>query len=267
MFTLAEEIPETTSGNRSAEYEQPLTERMRTFLRLEFLYQQMLFHSETESDWSSRAAISSLLEITAILMRGDVRSELMKELERQIEQLRRYQSQPGVDAARLQRLLNNLMQLRTELGDVGPHYLQPIKDSEFLSAIKHRSAIPGGTCEFDLPDYSHWLGLPYQRRLADLDRWIRVLRPLCDTVMELMWLAREGANVEDRVANSGMYQYSIGKDVPCRLLRVIVLPGCPFYPEISGSPQRFTIRFMQWSDTENRAVQTQSDVRFQISTC
>ena len=37
-------------------YEQPLNERMRTFLRLEFLYTQATYHSESPSPWSSRAA-------------------------------------------------------------------------------------------------------------------------------------------------------------------------------------------------------------------
>ena len=36
-------------------YEQPLNERMRTFLRLEFLYTQATFHSEFDSAWSARA--------------------------------------------------------------------------------------------------------------------------------------------------------------------------------------------------------------------
>ena len=46
-------------------YEQPVSERMRTFMRLEFLYQQMLYNGELETDWSTRATISSLLEIMA----------------------------------------------------------------------------------------------------------------------------------------------------------------------------------------------------------
>ncbi len=65
-------------------YEQPLNERMRTFLRLDFLYQQALFHEEREDAWSTRAAVGSLLEILAITARGDVRSEVLKELERQM---------------------------------------------------------------------------------------------------------------------------------------------------------------------------------------
>jgi len=41
------------------DYEQPLTERMRTLMRLEFLYQQLLYNTELESDWAMRAATST----------------------------------------------------------------------------------------------------------------------------------------------------------------------------------------------------------------
>ena len=64
-----------------AHYEQPLSERMRTFLRLEFLYHPMLRNSERDDDWATRATISTLLEILAILARGDVRSEIYNELD------------------------------------------------------------------------------------------------------------------------------------------------------------------------------------------
>ncbi|HLA71559.1 MAG TPA: hypothetical protein VK624_08630, partial [Steroidobacteraceae bacterium] len=47
-------------------FEQPLNERMRTFLRLDFLYSQALYHNEMQSQWGSRAAMGSLLDILAI---------------------------------------------------------------------------------------------------------------------------------------------------------------------------------------------------------
>ena len=65
-------------------YEQPLNERMRTFLRLEFLYTQATYHSELPNPWSARAAVASLLEILAITARGDSRSDVLKELERHV---------------------------------------------------------------------------------------------------------------------------------------------------------------------------------------
>ena len=105
---------------------------------------------ELEADFATRATTSSLLEIIAILLRGDVRSDVHKELDRQIEALQRFQSQPEVDARRLATLIASLAASRDELDHAGTNFLQPLKDCEFLSSIKHRSAIPGGTCEFDL---------------------------------------------------------------------------------------------------------------------
>ena len=78
-------------------FEQPLHERMRTFLRLDFLYNQALYHNEMASQWGSRAAVSCLIDILAIATRGDVRSDVLKELERQLGSLNEFQSKPGVD--------------------------------------------------------------------------------------------------------------------------------------------------------------------------
>ena len=257
----------THPARAAANYEQPLSERMRTFLRLEFLYQQMLYNAEGESDWATRATIATLLEMLSILSRGDVRSEVHKELDLQIAALQRYQSQPGVDGRRLESLIRNLASNRAELGRVGTSYLQPIKESEFLSAIKHRSAIPGGTCEFDLPEYNHWLRQPFARRQEDLAAWQAAIRPVCDAVSELLWLIRESAQPKEKLAINGMYQHSMQKDSHCKLLRVTLPGDSQLFPEISGSQHRFTVRFLEWSTINRRAVQTGHDVTFRLSIC
>lgn len=267
MAKPASSIAPAFVGRRLAEYEQPLNERMRTFLRLEFLYQQMLYNSELESDWATRAATSSLLEIMAILTRGDVRSDVHKELDHQIESLERFVSQPGVDTRRLDTLLGNLLESRNEVDSAGTQFLQPLKDCEFLNAIKHRSSIPGGSCEFDLPEYNHWLRQPFARRLQDLQGWLGVIRPVCDAVVELLWLIRETAQPLEKTAINGMYQHNMQKHLLCRLLRVTLSEDSPLYPEISASQHRFTVRFLEWSSIGRRAVQTGHDVHFQLSIC
>jgi cell division protein ZapD len=248
-------------------YEQPVSERMRTFMRLEFLYQQMLYNSELESNWATRATISGLLETTAILSRGDVRSEVHKELDHQLDVLQRFQSQPGVDVRRLDTLIRNLIESRAEVDNIGTRYLQTLKESDFLNGIKNRSAIPGGTCEFDLPEFSHWLRQPHVRRQEDLSKWIGAIRPLCDAVTEVLWLIRESAQPTDKLAINGMYQHSMQKDANCRLLRINLPGDSTLYPEISGSQHRFTVRFLEWSTIDSRALQTGHDVPFQLSIC
>lgn len=267
MAKPASNIAPDAAHSGPTHYEQPVSERMRTFMRLEFLYQQMLYNSELESTWAARATIAGLLEIVAILSRGDVRSEVHKEVDHQLDVLQRFQSQPGVDARRLDSLIRNLIESRADVDGIGTSFLQALKESDFLNAIKNRSAIPGGTCEFDLPEYSHWLRQPYERRQLDLSRWIGAIRPLCDAVSEVLWLIRESAQPTDKLAINGMYQHNMQKDAHCRLLRINLPDGSSLYPEISGSQHRFTVRFLEWSTIDSRAVQTGHDVPFQLSIC
>ena len=267
MAKPASQISPPYIGRRLAEYEQPLNERMRTFLRLEFLYQQLLYNSEIDADWATRAALSSLLEIMAILTRGDVRSDVHKELDHQIESLERFESQPDVDPRRLDALMRNLLESRSEVNTAGTQFLQPLKDCEFLASIKHRSSIPGGTCEFDLPEYNHWLRQPFERRQQDMHEWLSALRPVCDAVIELLWLIRESSQALEKTAINGMYQHNMQKHNQCRLLRVTLPDDSSLYPEISASQHRFTVRFLEWTSIDSRAVQTGHDVSCHLSIC
>ncbi len=248
-------------------YEQPLNERMRTFLRLEFLYTQAAYHSESPSPWSSRAAVSSLLEILAITARGDSRSDVLKELERQVNILKEYQTKTGVDPARLKSLMSNLVKLRSDLSSIGGNYMAPLRDSEFLSAVKHRSAIPGGTCDFDLPDYSYWLSRPAEIRAAEFNNWLSLIRPLCDSIAELLWLTRQEAKRKSEVAVGGIFQLQFDRENPCQLVRITLPSDTDLFPEISGNQHRCTIRFLNWLDATARPAHIEVDVPFLLTCC
>ena len=87
------ERPDAASGTSPLIFEQPLNERMRTFLRLDYLYNQALYHNEKASQWGSRAAVSSLIDILAISTRSDVRADVLKEIERHLSQLEGFSTQ------------------------------------------------------------------------------------------------------------------------------------------------------------------------------
>ena len=260
-------VPSADAARRAIVYEMPLNERMRNFLRLDFLYHQAVHHHTRSDPWSTRAAVDSLLEILAITSRADLRGEVLKDLERQMSQLSTFGSRPGVDAGRLRMLLTKMHRLREELGSSGALFLAKLRDSEFLNAIKHRSTIPGGTCEFDLPDYTHWLNQPDEMRGADFANWLAVIRPLGDAVAELLWITREQAKSRPEVAKGGVFQLTLGRDVPVQMIRVGLPQGTDLYPEISGSQYRCSVRFLIWQDAATRAVQTTEDVAFTLSTC
>ena len=253
--------------DRTLIFEQPLNERMRTFLRLDFLYSQALYHNESGSQWGTRAAVTSLIDILAIITRSDVRSDALKELERQLTLLAEFQSKPGVDAGRLKTLIGNLTRLRSELLNTGIANLQPLKDSDFLNAIKHRSSIPGGTCEFDLPDYLYWLSQPDEVRVRAFNQWLTVLRPLCDAVSELIWLTRQNGRTRQETAQGGNFTITFDRENPLQMLRIALPASMGLYPEVSGSHHRCNVRFLSWKGLGERATQADSDVKFVLTTC
>ncbi|HEY5565890.1 MAG TPA: cell division protein ZapD, partial [Gammaproteobacteria bacterium] len=90
MIEYPAEVAHPQLNADSITFEQPLNERMRTFLRLEFLYRQATFHAGDSTDFGARAAVGSLLEILTIVGRGDVRADVLKELDRHAELLSQY---------------------------------------------------------------------------------------------------------------------------------------------------------------------------------
>jgi cell division protein ZapD len=248
-------------------FEQPLNERMRTFLRLDFLYSQALYHNEMQSQWGSRAAMGSLIDILAIAARSDVRADVMKELERHLAQLNVFQSKPGVDSARLRTVMSNLLRLRADLVACGSNYLASLKDSEFLSAIKHRSAIPGGTCEFDLPDFFYWLNQETQQRSRSFNEWLTTLRPLCDAIAELLWITRQHGKPRQEIARGGVYHITFERDTPIQLVRIALPANSGLYPETSGSHYRCSVRLLAWNGLQTRPQQTTDDVPFTLTCC
>lgn len=265
MVDPAHDLTDTARDPAIIAFEQPLTERMRTFLRIEFLFEQASHHSKETTQFGTRAAIASLLEVLTILNRGDIRSEVIKELERQSELLERYRKTPGVDSARLDELIGQLSSLKTELAEAGPQLMNPFKECEFLNTVRHRSAIPGGTCAFDLPDYAYWLHQPYGERKRQLGEWLDKLRRVCDPVAQVLWLTRETAQPVERVAAGGLYQHSLPRTEQFNLVRVLMPAHGGIFPEISAGQHRFNVRFVKWQGVDKRAVQVDHDVRFVLA--
>jgi cell division protein ZapD len=267
MVKIASELSGTSLKEETLEFEQPLSERMRTFLRIDFLYQQLLYHAQDLTGFSARATIGTLLEILAILSRGDVRSEALKELERHTGILSSYSRRRNVNLERVKVLLGNVETLRSALAESTPQFMTSVKECEFLNMIKHRSLIPGGTCMFDLPDYAYWLRLPLTERTNQLDEWTRGLRTVCNAVSEVLWLTRHTSEPVEQIATGGMYQHSMDRGEQPLLVRVLVAADVGTFPKISAGKHRFTVHFVTWKGIDTRPKQVTEDIPFRLALC
>ena len=248
-------------------YEQPLNERMRTFLRMEYLFDQLTHYSSGTSEWDNRNAILTLSEIVEFITRSDIKSELIKELERHAATLNALTNSPAVDSNRLSAILNKIDDFLGTLRDSSYQPGQILRQNEFLMSIKQRNSIPGGTCNFDIPGYFYWLNKSPQTKAADLEYWQSDLLLLKDSIKLSLQMIRNSNTPSKEQAERGFYQQQIEANVACHLVRVVLPHDSKYYPEISGGKHRFAIRFMEQPDTSDRPLQTKDTVQFQLHCC
>ena len=248
-------------------YEQPLSERIRTFLRLEHLFAKAEHALRSIDPWSSRATLEAVIDIMAVLSRADLKKEIIKELERHAATLQGLSRNPNVDPGRLQDVLDSvkaqLGSLRTDENSWG----QELRDDELLSTVRQRSTITAGTCNFDLPALHYWLQASADQRVNDLQHWLRSYDLLNSSVSLCLKLVRESSIATQEVAPSGFYQRTLETSTPCQMIRVCVMDDARCFPEISAGKHRFTVRFMRPMATSDRPAQTNADVEFDLHCC
>jgi cell division protein ZapD len=246
-------------------YEQPLNERIRTFLRLEHLMAQLNQHLSGEDILSSQGAINTLIELFSLSMRGDLKSELMKELERQISNLNRLEHDPEVDQSRLAAVIGKQRHLITKLHSMSGQLGQELKENDFLNSIRQRSAVPGGTCDFDLPAYHYWLNRSVEERHDQIRSWSQPFVQVEEAIGQILELIRDSAIPELKIAENGFYQQALDPSRPYQLIRILLPRECGFFPEISAGKHRFSVRFLELGDLNERPGQIDESVEFLLA--
>jgi cell division protein ZapD len=246
-------------------YEYPLNERVRALLRIEDLLDRMAHHLGGEHAWDHHATLMTLFEILEVCSRGDLKSDVLQELERNKQSLLAFRGSTAVDGEKLEAMLAQLDLAYGELvatsGKTGAH----VRENEWLSAVRSRAIIPGGTCEFDLPSYHAWLQSPLSARRADLAAWIAPLKPLGDGMHALLRLLREAGTARETVATGGVFSQDI-KAKTYQLMRVRIDPALGVVPEISANKYMLHIRFVE-AGTVARPNARLADVPFTLALC
>ncbi|MEA9391795.1 cell division protein ZapD [Acerihabitans sp. TG2] len=221
-------------------FEHPLNEKMRTWLRLEFLLQQ-LYHCPTLNDISSALPFfRTIADLLDVLERGDVRTEMLKELERQQQKMLQWDGVPGVDSERVQTLRRELKNSAAVLMSV-PRLGQALREDRLIISVRARLSIPGGCCSFDLPGLHIWLHLPQEQRDSQTTIWLKTLDPLRNALTMVLDLVRHTEPFKNLISLNGFFQDN-AEDAD--LLRLRIPLQYQLYPQVSGYKTRYAIRFL-----------------------
>ena len=238
-------------------FEHPLNEKMRTWLRIEFLIQQLTVNLPIADHAGALHFFRNVSELLDVFERGEVRTELLKELDRQQRKLQTWIGVPGVDQSRIEALIQQLKAAGSVLISA-PRIGQFLREDRLIALVRQRLSIPGGCCSFDLPTLHIWLHLPQAQRDSQVETWIASLNPLTQALTMVLDLIRQSAPFRKQTSLNGFYQDNGGDADLLRLL------DSQLYPQISGHKSRFAIRFMPL-DTENGQVPERLD--FELACC
>jgi len=241
-------------------FEHPLNEKMRTWLRIEFLLQQL--DSALPINESARALhfFRNIGDLLDVFERGEIRSEILKELGRQQRKLLSWSEVPGVDMQRIETFRQQLEKNGTILM-AAPRLGQILREDRLIALVRQRLSIPGGCCSFDLPTLHLWLNMSQTLRDEQVENWMTSLIPVRQSLDLILEIIRQSSPFRKQTSLNGFYQNSSDE---ADLLRLQLSLDEPVYPQISGHKNRFAIRFMPL-DAENGVVPERMD--FELACC
>jgi cell division protein ZapD len=235
-------------------------------LRLEHLFDRLGQLAPRETAVDHHYAIATIFEIMEVASRADLKSDLLKDLERQKAQLNSYRGNPSISEKALDEVVDKIDHAFAGLNQLPGKAGHALTANEWLMSIRSRISIPGGTCEFDLPGYYAWQQHDPSRRRADLARWIALLLPLAEALTVLLGLLRDSGVAQRVNAPAGQFQQSLPAGRTYHLMRVRLDPQGGLVPEITGHRLMVSVRLMR-QDSEGRLRPDTADGSFELTLC
>jgi cell division protein ZapD len=256
----------TTGKNSVILYEYPFNERIRTYLRLEHLFVRLAQLMSRDDAIDHHFALATIFEVMDVGARADLKSDVMKDLDKQKQILNGYRGNPAIAEGVLDQVIGQLDQCFAALNGLTGKAGQALTENDWLMSIRSRVGIPGGTCEFDLPAYYAWQHLPVAQRQADLQRWASTLAPLAESIQLLLKMLRDSGAPQKVIAVGGQFQQNLPQGRTFQLLRLALDPSQDVIPEISGNRLMVSIRLMQHGD-DDRLHASSADGAFELTLC
>ncbi|MEN9982169.1 MAG: hypothetical protein RI918_138 [Pseudomonadota bacterium] len=247
-------------------YEYPFNERIRTYLRLEHLFNRLGELSSRESALDHHYALTTIFEVMDVGSRADLKSDVMKDLEKQKQVFNSYRGNPAIAEGALDDVIHELEHCFSALNNLAGKAGQSLTENDWLMSVRSRMGIPGGTCEFDLPAYYAWQNMACSRRQKDISRWSEPLTPLANAIFLLLKILRESGSAQKMIATGGQFQQNLPQGKPYQLLRMRIDASLDLIPEISGNRLIVMIRLMR-QDSEERLHPSTEDAAFELTLC
>ena len=249
------------SDNQVSLYEEPVQEKIRKFIKIEFLLNKIYYFKGKDDKSENYIALLALCELYEILSRSDIKSELIREIETQNSYFQSIKEMPQADSSKLNSVLEKQNILLKLIYSNEVNYLDHLgRDILFKTVLKN--------CFTQLQPASidFWLSRDILIRETQIDLWLEPLIFIKRSIDFILEVVRKSGRFEDRMAEKGFFIEKLDPKKNILLIRVTLTSDLYYYPQISVGKQRLTIMFMT-KDDKNNLIPYQEDLSFILTTC
>ena len=249
------------SDNQVSIYEEPVQEKVRKFIKIEFLFNKLFYFKHKENKNDNYIALLALCELYGILSRSDIKSELIREIENQNNYFKKIKEIPEANSEKLSSVLEKQKVLLQLIHGVESNYLEYLDNDILFKTIAKNSINP-----LQPTSVEFWLSRDIVLRENQINLWTEPLLFIKKSVDFILEVIRKSGRFEDKLAEKGFFIEKLDPKKNILLIRITLTSDLYYYPQISVGKQRLNIMFMS-KDDKNNLISHKEDVAFILTTC
>ena len=249
------------SDNQVSIYEEPVQEKIRKFIKIEFLFNKLFYFKHKENKHDNYIALLALCELYEILSRSDIKSELIREIENQNNYFKKIKEIPEANSEKLSSVLEKQKVLLQLIHGIESNYLEYLENDILFKTIAKNSINP-----LQPTSVEFWLSRDIVLRENQINLWTEPLLFIKKSVDFILEVIRKSGRFEDKLAEKGFFIEKLDPKKNILLIRITLTSDLYYYPQISVGKQRLNIMFMS-KDDKNNLISHKEDVTFILTTC
>ena len=249
------------SDNQVSIYEEPVQEKIRKFIKIEFLFNKLFYFKHKENKNDNYIALLALCELYEILSRSDIKSELIREIENQNHYFKKIKEIPEANSEKLSSILEKQKVLLQLIHGIESNYLEYLENDILFKTIAKNSINP-----LQPTSVEFWLSRDIVLRENQINLWTEPLLFIKKSVDFILEVIRKSGRFEDKLAEKGFFIEKLDPKKNILLIRITLTSDLYYYPQISVGKQRLNIMFMS-KDDKNNLISHKEDVAFILTTC
>jgi len=216
----------------------PITEKIRKYLKLEYLFNQYdFFIKQKHNQYISNVIFNIIFKLNANAARADIKVELINDLQRIANKYKHHDE----EATKLKKRLEKINSFSS----------YSLNSNKMMQELKVRSESPIGINDIDFSKYKIWNELQNTRsRNMYYKNLSRELLAIKESIYFILRIIRKQTSKENLIANDMMAQIKLDPLIRFDLLTISLKTIVSYEASISANKYAININFTHPEDTK-----------------